>query len=232
MTTALTIITRALVDLQAIEAGVAPSAQEASDGLDYLNDLIQSLDNEGLIIYAETTDALTVTGSASYTYGTGGTINAARPITINSAYFTLSGYDYTPVNILNRQQYEALADKNATGSIPTSIYVNYTYPLATVYVYPVPSTGTLNLSSQKPLTEQALLTTVLSMPKGYERMLRLNLAVEMMSQYGVQDQKIMILADNAKKDIKRVNAANNPVLTALGLPVGAQRFGNILNGSY
>jgi hypothetical protein len=162
--------------------------------------------------------------------GSGGTFNTARPVTVKSAYFTSGGYDY-PVAIINRDQYEAIVDKDATGDIPGCVYVNYTYPYATVYLYPVPSSGTLNLPSDKPLTEQATAATVLSMPQGYERALRLNLAVELMPQYGIMNQAIIAMAMKAKADIKRINAANKPVLTGLGLPTyGAMNHGNILTG--
>jgi hypothetical protein len=230
MTTALNIIERALTDLTVLEGGGSASAQESADGLIYLNDLIQSWSNEGLTIYANTVDTLTLTGAVSYTMGTGGTFSVARPVSVKSAYCTYSGYDY-PVDIISRDQYEAIADKDATSDIPTCVYVNYTYPYATVYVYPVPSSGTLSLSSDKPLTEQATAATVLSMPQGYERALRLNLAVELMPQYGLMNQAIIAMAMKAKADIKRVNAANNQVLTGLGLPTyGGMYRGNILTG--
>lgn len=230
MTTALNIIERSLLDLQVLGEGESASAQQASDGLIYLNDLIQSWSLEGLLINSVTTDSLTMTGATSYTYGTGGTFNQGRPITALSAYFTSNSVD-SQVQIITREQYEALPLKTSSGGIPDVVYINYTYPLATVYVYPVASSGTLNVSTQKPLTEQATTATVLSMPTGYERALRLNLAVEIMPQYGLQDQLIMQLAAKAKQDIKRVNAANAPVLTGLGIPAGYRSYGgNILNG--
>jgi hypothetical protein len=99
MTTALNIIERALTDLTVLEGGGSASAQESADGLIYLNDLIQSWSNEGLTIYANTVDTLTLTGAVSYTMGTGGTFSVARPVSVKSAYCTYSGYDY-PVAIL------------------------------------------------------------------------------------------------------------------------------------
>lgn len=231
MTTALQIIERALLDLGVLEGGSSATAQESADGLVYLNDLIQSWSNENLNIYANTVDSLTVTGSVSYTMGSGGTFNVARPVTVKSGYFTSGGYDY-PVDIINRDQYESIVDKDATSDIPTCVYVNYTYPYATIYLYPVPSSGTLSLSSDKPLTEQSTAATVLSMPQGYERALRLNLAVELMPQYGIMNQAIIAMAMKAKADIKRINAANNQVLTGLGLPTVGSRYynGNIFTG--
>jgi hypothetical protein len=139
-------------------------------------------------------------------------------MSVLSAYFSLNSIDYSPITILSREQYESIGDKTLSVDIPSAIYVNYTYPLATVYVYPVPTSGVLNIASNKPLTELALLTTVLSMPKGYERMLRLNLASEMMAQYGTLSQKIIVDAQKAKDDIQRTNAANRKVRCGLGLP--------------
>jgi hypothetical protein len=233
MTTALTIISRALLDLEVLGEGESPTSRQSSDGLAYLNDLIQSLDNEGLTINASTLDSFTLTGATSYTFGTGGVFNSARPVTVESAYMTVDGYDYSPVNILSRDQYDAIADKTSTGSVVDSIFITYEYPLAKVYVYPVASSGTLNVVSKKPLTEPATAATSLSLPVGYERMLRLLLATELMPQYGVQNQMIIQMGLKAKQDIKRVNAANSPVYTGLGLPVGSNYpKGNIYNGGY
>lgn len=115
--------------------------------------------------------------------------------------------------------------------MPSCVYINYTYPYATVYVYPVPSSGTLNLSSNKPLTEQATAATVLSMPQGYERALRLNLEVELMPQNGIFDQLIIAQAAEAKATLKRINAKNRPILTGLGLPTyGSYPRSNIIAG--
>jgi len=123
-----------------------------------------------------------------------------------------------------------MAEKTATSDIPDCIYINYTYPLATVYVYPVPSTGTLKVSSAKPLTSLATSATVLALPPGYERALRLALAIELMPMYGLANQLIMQMAEKAKRDIQKVNSANMPKRAALGLPAGFRHTSNILTG--
>lgn len=228
MTTSLNIIERALLDIGVLEGGGSATAQEASDGLVYLNDLIQSLSNEGLMIYQSVTEGFSVTGATSYTMGSGATFSTTRPLSINSAYFRLNGSDY-PVSVVNVDQYNAIVDKSATSDIPDVIYVDYGNPNVTVYFYPVPSSGTIYFTSNKPLTEQATIATVLAMPPGYERMLRLNLAVEMMPMYGVLKQDVMALAAKAKMDIKRLNAVNRRLVVGLGLPIG-RNYGNILQG--
>lgn len=231
MTTAIDLITRSLNDIGVLGAGEEATTDQANTGLVYLNDLIQSLDNEGLIFFNSTTDTLAADGSTSYTLGLLGDSTAARPITVQSVYFSVGGYDYTPVSIISREQYEAISDKDSTSTIPYAIYIDYTYPLATAYPYPVASSGSLKISSTKPLDEPATLTTALAFPKGYERMLRLNLGVEQMPQYGRQDQLIMQMASDAKKAIMRVNSNNNPIVVGLGLPVSnGYRGVNVYSG--
>jgi len=229
MTTALQIIERALLDLTVLGDGEVATAQQASDGLVYLNDLIQSWANEGLMINQVVTDDFTVSGAASYTMGSGGDIDTTRPMEILTAYFTSSGVDY-PVNIVSRQEYEGITLKTNGSTYPYLIYPDFAYPLVTIYQYPVPTGGTLHISSIKPLTEMATTATVLSLPPGYERSLRLNLGVELMPQYGYENMLIMQKADESKKTIKRTNSANRPIRAGLGLPAGRGRYGNVYNG--
>lgn len=228
MATALNIIERSFLDLRLIQGGGTVPAQRASDALIYLNDLIQSLDNEGLTIYQNTVDTHTMNGATSYTMGAAATIATTRPIEITSLYYTLSSVD-TPITIITKEQYEAIPVKTTTGN-PDRAYINYGYPNATIYLYPVPASGTLNISSNKPLTELATLSTVLALPPGYERMLRLNLDVELMPVYQKQDNLLIAQAAKSKSDIKRQNAANRKVVVGLGLPCGSPPYGNILNG--
>lgn len=228
MTTALQIITRSLLDLNVIGEGDDPSASQAADGLTYLNDLIQSLDNEGLTIYANTNEGFALSGAASYTYGTGATWNSERPMEITSCYHQVGNTNY-PVDIINDQIFYGIMDRTITGTLVEKIYINETYPNMTVYTYPLVSTGTLYFNTRKPLTELAALGTSLSLPKGYERMLRLLLSVEMMPMYQINNGMIIAMADAAKSAIKRTNKRTN--YTSLGLPTYGQRSrGNIISG--
>lgn len=230
MTTALDIISRSLRDIGIIDAIEIPSDEDAQQGLVYLNDLLESWSNEGLMVYTQTKDAFTMNGSTSYTVGATGTLATVRPIFPTSAYYTLSSVDY-PVDIINMEQYDSIPYKVVTGGIPYCIAFNTSVPNSTMYIYPAPTSGTLNLVSQKPLTSAALLTTVLAFPTGYERALRLCLGMELMPSYGVQNKQIMAMADKAKKDIKRINYI--PATLDVTLTMGRYRTrGNIFNGAY
>ena len=54
MTTPLDIITRAMKDIGAVAAGEVPTADEAQDGLDMLNDMIAQWSNENMMVFYKT----------------------------------------------------------------------------------------------------------------------------------------------------------------------------------
>jgi len=59
------------------------------------------------------------------------------------------------------------------------------------------------------------------LPPGYERALRLNLAVELMPEYQVANQQVAAMARQAKAGIKRTNSV--PITSNLGLS-GGRRY--------
>ena len=107
MTTALGIITSAMRKIGAIGKGESPSADEAVDGLEMLNDLLASLSNDSLVVYARTFESFTLQGGVSaYTIGSGATFSTVRPVKIVSAYVRDGGID-TPLEIVTDEQYAA-----------------------------------------------------------------------------------------------------------------------------
>ena len=51
MTQPIDIITRAMKDIGAVAAGEVPTADEAQDGLDMLNDMIAQWSNENMMVF-------------------------------------------------------------------------------------------------------------------------------------------------------------------------------------
>ena len=70
MTTPIEIISRALKDIGALEAGEVPTPDAAQDALDMLNDLIDQWSNEGMMVY-NTTEIVfpLISGQTQYTIG-------------------------------------------------------------------------------------------------------------------------------------------------------------------
>ena len=223
MATASDLINIALRTSGILASGETADYSMANDALVKLNHLLESLSNESLVIYQNTQDSLTLDGSTSYTFGVSGTpdINSARPIKIHSAiYRDANSLDY-PVDVITQGEYDSIGDKSFASDILTYIYVNATYPNATVYVYPVSTSGTLLINSSKALTSFATLVTSVSLPHGYERMLIYGLASELMIEYGLINPAIEQRYVESKSDLKRTNT--NPSTMRVSVPFGRFR---------
>jgi hypothetical protein len=203
MSTALGIVTSAMRKAGVLTKSESPSADEAQDGLEMLNDLIASNANDGLLVYARTLENFPLSGGvAEYTIGPSGTFNTVRPVFIVSAYVRIATVDY-PLTVIQDVDYADISIKSI-GSIP--YYLNYTnaFPLATIKLYPVPSANwTLYLLSEKQLSSFTLDQTV-SLPPGWDRYLKNQLAIELSAEYGQQvPAETVEIASKAIAAIKR-----------------------------
>ncbi len=132
----------------------------------------------------------------------------ARPLTVqDDSFIRLNGADY-PITILAPAQYRAIVDKSQpTSPLPMFMFYDTTYPLGTLYFWPVPTAGTvLYLYSQQQLAQFPTLTTPLVMPPGYQRALEYSLAEELAPAYGFEPPRTLVrTAASARRNIKRMN---------------------------
>ena len=91
MTTPLDIITRSLKDIGALAAGEVPTADEAQDGLDMLNDMIDQWSNESMMVFYRTEIIFnTVQNTVQYTLGPGGSVGATFVGSISGNVLTVT----------------------------------------------------------------------------------------------------------------------------------------------
>ena len=77
MTTPLDIISRALKDIGALEAGETPTAEASQDAFDMLQDMLDQWSNEDMMVFYKNEIIFNVTpGQTQYTIGPGGQIGA------------------------------------------------------------------------------------------------------------------------------------------------------------
>lgn len=206
MTTALDIIKRSVRMLGVYATGEELSAQEAQDARSVLDALMGEVSN-GAMIYAKTLDSIALSASvASITVGPSGTVITARPVRVlPESYIDLSGVSF-PLQVLSLQEYTDIAVKASSG-IPVGIYVQPDMPNVTVTLWPVPSQAmTLNLWSDKLVASFPSLTTVVSLPPGYENALAPMLAVELAPEYEIAvPDAVAKLAARGRRVIKRTN---------------------------
>jgi len=195
-TTARDIITRAMQKIGVLIKSEPPSADEADDALASLNALIGSWSNDSLNIYARTWENFPLTSAASYTIGTGGNFNTTRPSNIVEAHVRSGSIDY-PLGIVTDEAYNSISYKNLSG-IPEFLNFSNAYPLSIIRLYPIDTSQTLYILSEKAVTSFATLDTVMSLPDGWERALIYNLAIELAPEYNQKpDPSIVKIAADA-----------------------------------
>lgn len=230
------LIRKSLLLIGAVSTGENLSADEAADGLSSLNDMLDSWSTDGLLIPANTIEEFTLTpGQASYTIGVSGNFNTANPQVIDEARLKdVSGTAFElPMQIYNITEYADIVQKTISTAQPEALYFQRGTPLSTIYLYPVPSAANkLVLYSKKALSNFTAVTNSISLPPGYQRALRYNLALELAVEYGKQPSEYVFqTAQELKAQLIRLNT-DVPLMKsdALGMVQDSTKQFNIYTG--
>jgi hypothetical protein len=91
MTQPIDIISRALKDIGALEAGETPAPADAQDAFDMLNDMLDQWSNEQMMVFYKTEIIFTLTGGQTqYTIGPGGQIGGTITGSISGTTLTVT----------------------------------------------------------------------------------------------------------------------------------------------
>jgi hypothetical protein len=210
MATALEIIQDAHIELGVLVAGLALADDDLAWAIRKFNRFLKTKSVDALNLHVEVNESFTPTaGKASYTIGTGGDFDTARPNTITSAFIRdANGHDY-PLDIRVMSDYWELSEKS-TQDRPTRLYYQREFPLGKIYLYFVPATSeALHIQSYKPLTTyEDVDSEDVVMPGEYDNMFIYNLAISLAPRYGrTPTQELIDLADNTLNDIRSDNLA-------------------------
>ena len=208
--------TRALQLLGVIDPTETPASEDSELYLDVLNDWIDELGTQRQSIYYELRTAHTlVSGTASYTIGSGGTINIVRPLWIERAGLIIDTTASTPVEVpirvLTDDERADVPQKTLQSNLVMGVWYdhNWSAGLARVFVYPIPNVSTTQLVLYTPqaLTEFADLSTDYTFPPGYRTAILWNLANELAPFYPSvkPDPRIAAKAADKLAWIKRGN---------------------------
>jgi hypothetical protein len=230
--TARDIITASLQELGVLAAGEVATAAEANDGLALLNRWLDSKAAERLQIYTVTRSLWAIIPNKhTYTVGTGGNCNIARPMFVNEIQFVDTSMDpdlELPLTPLTDATYAAINMKDFGSTYPQAAYYNPTYPLASITLWPVPLSSTLQgvIYSATAVTQLPTLDTAISMPPGYELMLVKNLAVQMAPSYERQVNSLLLeQAREAVAIVKRSNKRLDDLVIDRAALVQGNRWG-------
>lgn len=210
--TARELIEAALHEISVLSGAESADAVDAADGLQALNRLIDGWETERLQIYTVTRTTWTIAANdGEYTVGTGGDVNVERPIYVNHFNYVDTSQDPDreyEMSKLTDDGWAAISSKLRTSTWPEAYYYNPTYPLATVNIWPVPTSTTLTgaMYAAQAVGQIAALTSTVALPPGYARMIVKSLAVELSPSYGAQPDPLLLKqASEATANVKRAN---------------------------
>ena len=188
-----------------------PSPEDAQICLDALNEMQEAAGLLRAAVFMIQQDLLPWPAfQVSRTIGIGGDISLPRPIQLEEGCFTRDsdGMDQDLWQIRERQEYDALPNKTEVKGRPRAIFYEPSYPLATIYLYPVPDVQiTVVINHRQPLQQFDSLNTVLSMPPGYRKAIRFNLACTIHPEFPTANlpQSVIEMAADALANIQRLN---------------------------
>jgi hypothetical protein len=201
-----------------------PTATEASDALSAVNAMLESWSIERLYVYQIMEETFTwAGGNTSRTIGVGGNFNTSNPTNIVSGFTRINSIDY-PFDVIEKNEYDAIAAKSTQSQYPDKIYFDNAATLGTLYAYPVPSASiSIHINSWKPLQSFTALTDVVALPPGYRRAIEACLSVELQGDYPDLPLPASVI-EVAKQSKSSIKTFNTPTIYAdLGLG-GGRRY--------
>lgn len=213
MSTVQDIITGAFQKTGILRKGEVPDATDSADALLCLNDILGSWSNESLLLPATVTETLSISSAASYTIGTGQTLNTERPMWIKTATIASGGLDFVLAVVSEEDFQTRIVQKTIPTNIPQFLTYNNAYPYGTIKLWPQLSVATtITLQSEKQLTAFSALTTTFTMPPGWSLALKSNLAVSLFSNYSIPPiQGVIAEAMMSKGNLKKQTIKAHPM---------------------
>lgn len=205
--TAKQLIESALRTVGVLASGEEGSPAELQDAFNSLNGLIDSWSNDGLLIPNLKEKVFPLSSlKTEYSYGDGGDFNDVRPMSVEFAQIIdVAGYRY-PCELYGVRTWAS----NIRPAVirPLGLYFEASYPLAKIHFPTAPyDTDKVMLQVLEPLTNLSTLFDEVNLPKGYERALKMNLAVELAAEYqGTLSPITVQLAEDSKRQLKINNA--------------------------
>ncbi len=237
MATGQTIVNNALLSLGLLDAGGIAPASESADLLQELNTQLDAWSVDNLLIPSITTTQFALSANVgSYTYGTGGTFNAARPVRVDQAVFVStvgSGKARRPMRIVGSTEFFSHADLASAAVTSEEVYFDYNDAagLMKAYFFPAPSCPTASFAEFETWNPIAAfsLSVNQTLPPGYQDTIQQSLAFRCLSRYGAAvnpatAQIVADLAKSAKARIMKLNQENrllDPALLQAAMQQGA-----------
>lgn len=203
--TARDLVIDALRTSGAISAIEVPENEEVSHALNELNNIIDQWNIQELIPFTSVeTEFQTATGVATYSIGSGETIDIARPNFVSAIAINI-GDTYRPIKMVDEIEWSTLNKSTIVDGVPSAaVYHRSMTP--TIELWPIPSsiwTATMTSSIR---IGNFLINDLLNLPDGYYPAIQYALAEILALHYGTDNYAIIqAKAVQMLANIKRMN---------------------------
>lgn len=205
--TAQELITRAYILAGAVSSGGTPTAEELTDGLNALNEMLANWAVDNVSVPYQDVDVITlVVGDNSFTIGPTGDFVTDRPLSFQSAWIEDINDQTYPFEIIDVREYTRIAFKVDEGR-PRRGWWNPTYPDGTMTMDKRAELPyRLHIVTLKQFDEFTTLSTESVLPTSYTRALRSNLCVDLGGELGAPlDPRVINMARDSLRKLKNAN---------------------------
>lgn len=205
-TTRDTLISSALRVIGVIAQGETPTTTQVTEAAEALEMLVKAWQADGMPLWATTTYNLTLTsGTGTYRFGEGQTVNTPKPLKIIQAFFHNGSSNVDiPITILTRNEWNRLGNKTTTGQ-PIQIYYDPQRVYGDLVMYPIPDTTAatagnhITLVYQRPFEDFDTSGSEPDFPSEWFQALKFGLAEVLAPEYGVPLEQYGYLRKVAKE---------------------------------
>lgn len=219
-TTVRDVAMRALRLLGVLGPSEVPDAYQSAIALETLNDWLDQGKADRPRIYTVARDTATLTASAaSFTVGSGGAINIARPVFLDRvAYVDNSASPALEISLgrlLTDAEYMAIPNKALTSTRPQAAYYRPDFPLGLLIPWPISTGASLLWAVYHPVAvdEFTTINDTVTLPPGYRLMLITKLAIMMSPIFSRQvTRELLKMAADAEAIVARANEREQPLM--------------------
>lgn len=192
--------------------------EEWNDALYAANQMLDAWDADRPSIFTlNINDFPFVMGDQTYSLGTGGDFDLARPSKLERASVVIPANAAQPLELpldmLSDAEWQDVHVKLVQSAYPRKMYDDGAHPFRNLSFWPIPTvTCSFRLYSWAPLLKFASLDTKVILPPGYLEAIKYNLAPRLAPEFGVQTPtEVAVLAESSLAKIKTQNLPS-PVL--------------------
>ena len=169
-------------DAGKLQEGQIPNSEQFAEYSMRLNDVINTLQTQGLRLWTQTDQSVTlVSGTRDYTMKSGGSVNITRPTRVLQGYYLDSSSNRRPIYPISWDEWLRLSTTTTEGAI-SQYFVQKQVAQLTVSFWLTPddeaATGTAHLLIQQQITNFTGLYDTIDFPPEWMLTLRWNLAAD------------------------------------------------------